>query len=741
MNTTWIQFLLSASSRKALTLTAIGVAAGTAVVPTQAARQSGAAAADVRDARFVEADRTAASATAPATELGAGALMFEGTSARVPAPLLATDVAIDVSGPIARTKLTQHFENPSDGWVEGVYLFPLPEGAAVDTLKVRVGDKFIEGQIQERAQARRTYEAAKAEGKKAGLIEQERPNVFRSSVANIGPRETIVVQIEYQEMPRYADGHYSLRFPMVVAPRYNPESSATVLAPPSGAAPTPVLEAASSGAPHNPLKLHVNLHAGFDIAEIKSSYHRVKVTKRTPRESEIDLAGAVPADRDFELRWEARKGMEPTASLFRERIGGDDYLLALIMPPAAPVAPRPREAIFVIDNSGSMGGESMRQAKAGLDLALAGLRTSDTFNVIRFDDSMTELFPAPVAATSEHVAKARKYVASLEASGGTEMLPALKAALRHTGGPLQEGRVREVIFLTDGAVGNEDEMFAEIGTSLGATRLFPVGIGSAPNSFFMARAARLGRGSFTFIGDTKEVTARVATLLRKIDSPVMTDLVAELPGAEVWPSPVPDVFAGEPVVVTAKMSAPHAKLNLRGELGGRAWNSVLDPDAATSGTGIGKMWARGKIESLDDQVYTGVSKDKVDAEVLKVALGFHLVSRLTSLVAVENVVARPAGTPVHTQQVALNMPAGWDFNKVFGELPSRGAGAGYKPVGLQVRERAPKAKGLATAAEEVDLPQTATSMGMLALQGFALCLLAGVFYLARLHTRRAEQMQ
>mgnify|MGYP003700583925 FL=1 len=284
-------------------------------------------------------------------DVESGALLFNSTEPGkyVPAPLLATDVKIDVTGPIARTRVTQQFINPGDGWVEGKYVFPLPENSAVDTLKMVIGDRVIEGKIKEKEEARRVYEEAKAQGQKASLIEQQRPNVFTNSVANIGPKETILIQIEYQQTVRRDGDAFSLRFPMVVAPRYTPKTAepqfvdfrsdsegwGTVLPPePEDSLEQPPVLHPDMG-DINPVSLAVTLDAGFPLGDITSAHHKIALKRDGERKASLTLAEElVPANRDFEMVWKPAATSAPTAALFRERIGNEDYLLVMLTPPA-----------------------------------------------------------------------------------------------------------------------------------------------------------------------------------------------------------------------------------------------------------------------------------------------------------------------------------------------------------------------------------------------------------------------
>ncbi|MEO6609262.1 MAG: marine proteobacterial sortase target protein, partial [Aestuariivirga sp.] len=474
----------------------------------------------------------------------------------VEAPKVATDYTTTVSGPTARTVVTQQFYNPSDGWVEGVYVFPLPDNSAVDTLKIVSGTRVIVGEVKEKQEAKAIYEKAKDNGQAAALLEQERPNMFTNSVANIGPHEKVLVQIEYQETVRQSGGTYSLRLPLVVAPRYNPapvvqtvDFGTNGLAKSSTVAPEPPVLNPDVDGVSNPVSITVNLNAGFALGDVKSSFHKVDITDKDANSKVVALSGVVPADKDFELTWEAA-GTAPQAGLFKETIKGHDYMLGFVTPSAiAPKGPAlPRDITFVIDNSGSMEGTSMPQAKESLLYGLAQLKAGDRFNVIRFDDTMTNLFGASVEYSESNIAKAKAFVDDLKANGGTEMVPPMKAALEDST-PNDKSHLRQVLFITDGAIGNEQDLFNAISAGRGRTRLFMVGIGSAPNTYLMTRASELGRGTFTQIGDPSQLNDRMTELFGKIGNPVITDLKAQIFGstAKVTPENLPDLYQGEPV--------------------------------------------------------------------------------------------------------------------------------------------------------------------------------------------------
>jgi Ca-activated chloride channel family protein len=596
---------------------------------------------------------------------------------------LSTAVEIRANGLVQRVRVLQKFRNDTAAWLEGVYVFPLPEGAAVDRLRLHVGARTIEGEIRERAEAKAEYEAAKTAGQRASLVEQERPNIFTTSVANVGPGDEIAVEIEYQDRVLYRDGRFSFRFPMVVAPRYVGGGSGpalTVSTAPGAPEPitvedaeriTPPVQRPEDG-PINPVNLTVLLEPGLPIENIASLSHEIAVEQDGSGAMRIALTGEVPADRDFLLGWSPKPGTEPQAALYAETLEGAPHLLGLVVPPAVPATkPQPRDVVFILDTSGSMDGQSIIQAKAALAAALERLRPEDRFEVIRFSDDFTAMFGGFVQADAQMRASARRKLAALRAEGGTEMLPALEHALAL---PVTEGRLFQILFLTDAAVGNEAQVFDRIAAQLGDRRLFTIGIGSAPNDYFMRKAAELGRGSFTYIASTDEVEARLGELFEKLEQPVLTDIALAWPlaakGVELFPTPLPDLYRGEPVAFTAKLpsGAPlEGVVEITGRLAGRPWRAQLGLEMARPSVGIAALWGRSKIEAVSDQLRRGADPDSVRAKIVEIALKHHLLSEHTSLVAIDPMPARPAEARLVSASVPLNLPAGWRYESVFGD--------------------------------------------------------------------------
>lgn len=584
-----------------------------------------------------------------------------------PAPILKTDVQIAITGIIARTTVRQYFMNPSEkkgDWLEGIYVFPLPETAAVDHLRMKVGERIIEGQIKERGEAKKVYEQAKQAGKRASLVEQERPNIFTTSVANIGPGEHVTVEIEYQETVRYDQGQFQLRFPMAVGQRYipgtpvivedqEPNGTGTMLDTdrvPDASRITPPGQHHSQGSINgsgNSVSLSLTLTPGFPVAKVESLFHPVIAIPDPDGGYQISLRkDVVPADRDFQLTWVPAPSKEPTATVLTEQRHGETYAMLMLVPPthSNDAAPRmPRDLTFVIDTSGSMAGPSIEQAKSSLAAALTRLTTQDRFNVIQFNNTVRSLFSTPQPVTPAAMRKAIRYVEGLSADGGTEMLPALRQALKSQ---QDSSRLQQIILITDGQIGNEDELFELLTHRLGTRRVFTVGIGATPNSYLMRKTAEFGRGTFTYVGNVSEVKEKLDGLFKKLEHPVLNDIQLDRTGwtgLEHYPSLIADLYEGEPIVLAVKAASLPDQAMLRGQIGTQPWSLPLSMKQATARGGLSVYWARQKISALMDEAFTGTAEETVRKGVLDVALAHHLVSKYTSLVAVDLTPVRPTG--------------------------------------------------------------------------------------------------
>ena len=589
------------------------------------------------------------------SQCGCGLLLQPKQGPPIEAPALGTTVEVRVTGIVARSKVTQIFRNTSQEWLTGVYLFPLPDGAAVDTLRLTVGDRKMEGVVQTREEAKQTLQTAEQEGRKASLLEQVRPGLYTTSVANVGPGETVEVEIEMQQIVAWEQGRFVLRFPMLAPPRYTPPVRKKVAD--DQEIPSPPVSARKI----NPFSFHVDLSPGFPLGAVTSGTHKITVAQDNKRlRWAVDLAkGAEPADGDFILEWAPAVGREPRAVYFTEEVDGEQYSLLMMLPPddGAAVADRlPRETVFVIDTSGSMSGMALEQAKQALLQGIARLQPGDWFNVMRFSDNASALFNASVPVTPATLEPARQYVQTLQVDGGTNILGGLRLSLN--GG--QPGLVQQVIFATDGQVGNEAEILRELPRLLGNHRLFTVAIGSAPNAAFLRRAAETGRGSLTQISSLNEVAAGMAELFSRLESPMLRDIdiLWSDPAAEAWPARVPDLYLGEPLVVSAR-TGEAGPVSVSGLRSGSAWQDDLPAPAVVKSAGLDKLWAGRKIQALMDSLHdpeNPADAGEVRREVTELGLRHHLVTNWTSLVAVDVEVTAPAGVQPKRALVPVNAP-------------------------------------------------------------------------------------
>lgn len=578
-----------------------------------------------------------------------GLILYQGEET-VEAPVLGSFIHLEVTGMVARAQVTQIFENPSEDTVEAVYHFPLPENAAVDVLRIRIGDRVVEGEVRKREEAAQAYRQALDEGRKAALVTSSRPNVFSTRAGNVGPRETVEVEIGMSFEVRYDLGVFELRFPLVVAERYA-----------AGGDPMPSLVVDPERGPDAAFR--VDLDPGFPLQSVTSPGHELRVSS-SGRRYTIELAEeVVEADRDFVLEWVPVPDAAPRAATWVEERDGERYVLLMVLPgdASALAAERlSREVVFVIDTSGSMAGSKLRQAKRALRLALKALQPGDRFNVIRFSDRAKAVFHRSRDVDRLSLGRARHFVRFLGANGGTEMLAPLALSLRAPESPLP---VRQVVFITDGQASNEEELFQEIGRSLGETRLFTVGIGAAPNSYFLREAATRGRGTYTFV-DSDDVEREMGALLAKLEAPVLHDIEVfwDDPAAESWPARPGDLYLGEPLVVAARLRGDGG-VRIVGQRRGTAWEAVPElPSlaAAQRAPGIGKLWARRKIDAIlaaASQEAAAVqggggyapagAVDETEAEITSLALEHQLVTAYTSLVAADHLVtAEPGAVPV-----------------------------------------------------------------------------------------------
>jgi Ca-activated chloride channel family protein len=580
---------------------------------------------------------------------------------------LATRMQVQVTGNVARVHVQQEFSNAGEDWVEGLYVFPLSRDGAVDELLMRIGERTIRGDVQEKAKAQALYNDARAEGRRASIVEQERPNLFTSAVANIAPHTSATIEITYLETLPFRDGRYTLNLPLAITPRYTPGApqDATAQMP----AVTAAIMNAALGTTATPEKvkaarqrvsIEIDLEPGFALGEVSSLHHAIE-THNAPSGKRVLLhTDDAPADRDFELTWTQASAKEVAGAAFAERIGGETFaLLMLSTPQQLDEAVPAREVTFIIDTSGSMQGPSIEQARAALSMGIDRLKQSDRFNVIRFASDYSQLFPSPQPVTDKSRALASGFVAGLSANGGTEMRAPLETALSS---PSDPELLQQIIFITDGSVGNEAELIKLIHDRIGEKRLFTVGIGAAPNAYFLGEAAVAGRGSYTFIAERDQVGARMRDLFAKLERPALIDLKVQWPGemSVDLAAPLPmDLYSGDPIVVLARMpQVASGEVVLSGLVRGVKWTQRLPLTGVGDASGLAKLWARERIGTLSRQMHFGGDGEPLKAAIIDLALKHHVVSDFTSLVAVDDEVVRPSGSPGHVEQAATSAPVG-----------------------------------------------------------------------------------
>lgn len=636
-----------------------------------------------------------AQSSPPPVTAGSGQLLLKNSDQQgqyINALSLQADAEISISGLIAHTTLTQSFRNESEHWLEGLYVFPLAAHASVSAMEIRFAGNVITAKIKEKQQAKVIYERAKNAGKVAALTEQDSPNLFRQQVANIPPGETVHIRLVVEQTLSYQDAKFSYRLPMTFVPRYSPQTLSVIqqqaiaheLAKQTAditvtdgwaTAPAntnteekPAVEQANRpqfrGNPIPKMQVSIKLQAGAEIAQADLLNHSQTDSNKIEITGDVlTLTETFVMDQDFILEWRLIGAKTPQAALFHQQkaIDGTLYqhhLLMLMPPQQLPTLPRlPKERIFVIDTSGSMHGEAITQAKAALQKGLGQLSQHDTFNVIAFSSNAQALFSQSQAVTESNIRHANHWVTGLQANGGTEMASALAMALA----PDAESgiRVRQVIFITDGAVSNEQALFAQIRRDVGRSKLFTVGIGHAPNDYFMRGAAEYGGGQHIFISQTEQVDERLAQLFNKLSSPVLTNIQisSDSATAELSIEQVKDLYLGEPIFV-AMRTTEASTLRVTGfgidEASSQQalWQQSFSLSQSKAHQGIANHWARRTIDKIERQKLAGVDKASRKQQVLPLALGYQLLSPYTAFVAVEETQVKPADAPL--QRVKLN---------------------------------------------------------------------------------------
>ncbi|MCX7401167.1 MAG: VIT domain-containing protein [Planctomycetales bacterium] len=607
----------------------------------------------------------------PEDRPGCGCLMAKlpDVEKEVPVPLKHTSVTGNIDGYIASVDVTQQFQNPYSSKIEAVYVFPLPENAAVNEFVMTVGERKIRGIIREREQAEKIYNEARSQGHVASLLTEERPNVFTQKVANIEPGKQIDINIRYFNTLRYDDGAYEFVFPMVVGPRYNPPATTdgigSVARGGNGVSGqnTEVQYLASNERSGHDVYMSLNIKAGVNIENVRCVNHSVDIKESSESERQITLSpsDSIP-NKDFVLRYKVAGEQIKTAMMTHKDDHGQ-YFTMMLYPPAElkQVQRSPMEMVFVLDCSGSMNGRPLDQARAAVTHALQKLTPRDTFQIIDFSNTASQLGPAPINATPENLRNGLAYLASLNGRGGTEMIEGLKAALDF---PHDEGRYRVVSFMTDGYIGNDADILHAVAQKTGDSRIFSFGVGQSPNRYLMDRMALLGRGAVAYLSLNDDPVRIMEQFQDSISHPAMTDLSinwGSMNVTDVYPQIVPDLIVGRPVVLTGRFTGELGTVTVNGRTGMQpvSYSVALDArDANKEHKGIGAVWARLKIADLMAQISrTPDQAEQIQQSVLRTALDYSLMSALTAFVAVDSM-TKTEGAFGTTVAVPVPVPEG-----------------------------------------------------------------------------------
>jgi Ca-activated chloride channel family protein len=589
-----------------------------------------------------------------------------------------TEMEAEITGVVARVRLRQVFQNPYDERLETIYVFPMPENAAVDAYSFRIDEKVIKGVVKEKEQARKEYEQAKQEGHKAGLLEQERPDIFTQSLVNIPPKATVVANIEYVHPLKIDGADYLFSFPMVVAPRYipgQPMSRANVGRGwaddtdqvPDASKITPPYMPPGMRAGHD-ITVSVTIDAGMPIEAITGVTHELAVNKTSETTATVSLKnGPTIANKDFILEYKVGGQSTMLAALTHKDAGGDGFFSIVIQPKHSVERKEvsPRDLILLLDISGSMQGVPVGQLRGFAEYVLGTLNPQDRFNIIAFNDEIKTLAAQYQSATPQNISQGQTFIRALNASGGTEMLPAIRQALQPSSE--EEKRNVYVILVTDALVGNDSSILNYLNQPQYAhLRVYPVAMGPAPNDYLIQRAAEIGRGFSMRIANEDNAAEMAKRFAAKISYPIMTGLAmdwGQLKVKDLIPEPLPDLYADRPLVLTGRYEkAGTSKVKLTGNIMGNPVVSEFDlslPENNPAHDSLPVLWARSRIRQLENKEVGNISNATKD-KITEIGLTYQIVTDYTSFIAVERDIPGDLSKNLRTQPVLLAIPEGME---------------------------------------------------------------------------------
>jgi len=594
-------------------------------------------------------------------------------------PVRSVDYTVDVDGPLAEVLVEQTFVNDADEPIEAVYVFPLHEEAAVDGMRIVIDGRVIEGAILEKHAAVEAYDDAIEEGHTAALTTQQRANVFTQQVGNIPPGAEVVVQLTVVQPVPHLDGAYELTLPLVVMPRFVAQEDVDAHHGAIDELVTgPEVAPVSTGMRAD---IDVVVDAGLPFTDFWSDTHDVGISEVADLGRAV--TGSVAMDRDFVLQWTVSQE-RPQAALLVQ----DGHAILTLEPPESP--PRehvvPRELIWVIDTSCSMGGRSMRVARKAMHRAIDHMGHKDSIRILRFSNRVWGDTKAH-AVNPVRKARAHAQVSRMYAGGGTYLLDGVLTALDTPRG--RKDRERYVIFLTDAGIGNETDVLAAIADNVGDAKLFAFGIGTTPNRWLLDEMARFGGGKTTWLRSEESTRDEVDRFIETIDKPVLSDIAIDWGDWEVesvWPRRLPTLFAGQPLLVSTRvLREGTTPVVVRGRLGDGVFEQVVEPRHMEPGRAIPSTWARQKIANLErDQVWGEVPE--LADDILETSIDYQVLSRYTAFLAVDRSrTVNAGGRPARVDQ-PVDAPAGSEIQ--WQHTAQLIHGGGVEEIVVEARQRA-----------------------------------------------------
>ncbi len=633
---------------------------------------------DIAPMRDSEADRLAASSDEP----GLGALRTSAGNL----PLERIDIRADVTGLTSRVELTQDFVNTFDVPLEASYVFPLPDRGAVTAMRMTADGRVVAAELQEREAARRAYDNAIATGRRASIAEEERADVFTMRVGNILPGERVSIALTLVCPLPYEDGEATFRFPLVVAPRYIPGAPLPGTAVGDGYADdTDAVPDASRITPPvllpgfpNPVRLSIDVGidpAGLPLSEVRSSLHVVSTD--SPDKGRVRIQPGERANRDFVLRLRyGSRDVTDALVLVPDQDGDEGTYQLTVLPPVSDAPPRPRDLVLVLDRSGSMEGWKIVAARRAAARIVDTLTAADRFAVLTFDHDVDHPAGLPaglVEASDRNRYRAVEHLARVDARGGTELLNPLRQALALLRD--NAGRDAVVVLVTDGQVGNEDQILGELTGDMRQVRMHTVGIDRAVNAGFLGRIAAVGGGRCELVESEDRLDAAMDTIHRRIGAPFAHGLRVCAEGLATIddtasPGRLPDLFPGVPLVLAGRYrGGATGSLTLRGTTRDRRdWSKTVDGQRCTA-SAVTAGWARAHLRDLEDR-YTCASDwnghgdtARLEKRIVDTSLRFGVLCRFTAYVAVDSRVVADGGVQ-HRVLQPVEPPADWQLGAV-----------------------------------------------------------------------------